>query len=257
MPRAASAANRNSRVALPSPQTSTNGARCSFASTNFLMSAGNDVRAARIEVVAHAVEIHRQQVDRVEGVLLPIGLRLHQQHLLRQTVRRVGLLRIAVPQIFFAKRNRRELRIAADGANCHVLLDTAPTGVLERQGAHLQVVVEETSRVLAIGADAADNRREVNDDVRLDVGVQPLHRRLVGQVVLRLPRRDDVPAAAALELGDDVPAEKAAAAGHDDALRGEITHEPRLPAGARPDRVRAPAYPCHCGGNSSRPPRAC
>ena len=59
-----------------------------------------------IEVVARPVEIHGQQIDRVEAVLGAVGLRLHEELLLRDAVGRVGFLGIAGPQIVFAKRHR-------------------------------------------------------------------------------------------------------------------------------------------------------
>src|SRR6185295_14725429 len=64
-----------------------------------------DMRAGRIEVVTRAVQVRGQQEDRIEAVLLPVTLRLHQHHLLRQSVGRVGLFRITVPQILFAERH--------------------------------------------------------------------------------------------------------------------------------------------------------
>src|SRR5437899_3825689 len=47
---------------------------------------GNHVRLARIERIAWTVEIDRQEIDAVETVLLPIRLRLYQEHLLRKSV---------------------------------------------------------------------------------------------------------------------------------------------------------------------------
>ena len=110
MPSAASSTYRNSREAVPVPQASMWVAPESRASTHFLISAGMTCELRRVEVVARAVQIDRHQVDRIEAVLLPVGLRLHQQHLLGQAVRRVGLLRVAVPQVVLAERHRRELR---------------------------------------------------------------------------------------------------------------------------------------------------
>ena len=45
-----------------------------------------------IEVVARTVEVHRQQEDAVEPVLLAVRLALHEHHLLGEPVGRVGLL---------------------------------------------------------------------------------------------------------------------------------------------------------------------
>src|SRR5712691_4301107 len=57
------------------------------------------VRVVEVDVVARPVEIDGQQVDAVEAVLLAVRLGLHEQHLLRQAVRSVGLLRVAVPEV--------------------------------------------------------------------------------------------------------------------------------------------------------------
>ena len=46
----------------------------------------NDVRRARVNIVARPIQVRRQHVDRVEPVLLAIGLPLNQQPLLREPV---------------------------------------------------------------------------------------------------------------------------------------------------------------------------
>ena len=78
-----------------------------------------------IEVVARPVQVDRQQGDGIEAVLLAVGLGLDEQHFLGQSVRGVGLLRIAVPEFLFLERHRRELGIGADGAEADVFLDAA------------------------------------------------------------------------------------------------------------------------------------
>ena len=72
------------------------------------------VRRLEVEVVARAVEVRRQQEDRVEAVLLAVGLRADEHRLLRDAVRRVRLLRVAVPEVVLVERHRRELRVGAD-----------------------------------------------------------------------------------------------------------------------------------------------
>ena len=57
----------------------------------------DDVTRFGIEVVARPVQIHGQQIDSAESILLTIGLQLHQQRLLRDSIRRVGLLWISIP----------------------------------------------------------------------------------------------------------------------------------------------------------------
>lgn len=72
---------------------------------------GDEIPSAR---PARAVQVHRQEVDPVEAVLLPVGLGLDEQHLLRQAVGRVGLLGVAAPQVVLAERDGGELRVDAD-----------------------------------------------------------------------------------------------------------------------------------------------
>ena len=181
----------------------------------FAYQRGNDVGRGRIEVVVRPVQVHRQQVDRVHAALRAIRLPLHQQHLLGDAVWRVGFFRIAVPEIPLHKRNRRELRIRADRSHADELLHARQSRVLHRQRAHHDVLIEESSRRLAIGADAADDRREMDDDIGLRFLKQPVDVGLVRQIVLRLPDDEDVAAPAPSERVDDVAAEEAAAARHE------------------------------------------
>ncbi len=50
-----------------------------------------------VEVVARSVEVHRQEEDAVETVLLAVRLKLDEERFLCHTVRRVRLLGISVP----------------------------------------------------------------------------------------------------------------------------------------------------------------
>src|SRR5204862_503865 len=88
------------------------------------------VRRPRIEVVLWAVQVHRHRKDRIEIVLLAVRLGLDQQHLLRQPIRRVRLLRVAFPDVFLAEWHRRVLRVGADGPDgdqCLTPSDPPPT----------------------------------------------------------------------------------------------------------------------------------
>ena len=127
------------------------------------------MRRPRVEVVSRPVEIYGQQEDAVEAVLRPVGLRLDEQHLLGQAIGRVRLFRIAVPEIVLMKRDRRELGVGADRAHADEFLDAGKPRLLHQLGAHHEVVEEEATRVGAVGADAADYCREVNDHIRLGI----------------------------------------------------------------------------------------
>jgi hypothetical protein len=95
---------------------------------------------------------------------------------------------------------------------------------------HRHVGVEVAPRIGAVGADAADLRREVHDHVRALDREQPPHRLLLGQVVFD-PARDDHGAGAAVaQQGAHAAAEKSGAAGDQDALAGEAHQS------ARPER---------------------
>ena len=65
---------------------------------------GDDVRGGRVEVVARAVQVHGDEVDDVEAVLLAVRLALDEQHLLGQPVGRVRLLGVAVPEVVLVER---------------------------------------------------------------------------------------------------------------------------------------------------------
>ena len=75
-----------------------------------------------------------------------VRLPLHQQHLLGDAVRGVGLLGVAVPQIALEERHRRQLRIGADRSDADELFDAAPPRVLHRQRTEHDVLEEEAAR---------------------------------------------------------------------------------------------------------------
>src|SRR5439155_20468467 len=126
---------------------------------------GYDVRALGVEIVARAVKVNGQQVDRVETVLRAVRLSLDQQHLLCEPVRRVGLLRVPVPKVFLAKRDGGELRIRADRPDGDELRDAVLPRLLHKFDPHDRVVVKEFPGPRPIGADPADYGSQVDHDV--------------------------------------------------------------------------------------------
>ena len=76
----------------------------------------NDVGGGEPEVVPRVVKVDGEQKDRVEAVLLAIGLGLDEHHLLGQSVRGVGLLMVAVPEIVLTERDGGELGVGANGS---------------------------------------------------------------------------------------------------------------------------------------------
>ena len=173
---------------------------------------GDHVRVRLVEVVARAVEVRRQEVGRVQPVLLAVGLRAHEHRLLRDAVGRVRLLREAVPEVVLAERDGRELRVGADRAGDHELLDLVQPGLLEHVRAHHQVRVPVAAGVGAVRADPADLCGEVEDELGarvLEEARRVVHRR---QVVVAPARCEDL-VSVGLEPLDESRAEEAAAAG--------------------------------------------
>ena len=126
---------------------------------------GHHVRALGVEVIARPVEIHHEQVDRVEPILGTIRLPLDQHHLLGQAVGTVGGLRIAVPQLVLAERHPRVLGIRAHRAHRHELAHAGPVSVLHHQRVQHDVAVEDRPGVGQVEADAADLGGQVQHDV--------------------------------------------------------------------------------------------
>ena len=128
---------------------------------------GNDVGERGIEVVAGSVEVDGQEVHDVEAVLLPIGLALHEQHLLGEAVGGVRFLRVAGPDLVLPERHGRELGVRADRAHGQDLLHTGEAAFLDELDPHHQVVEEERAGIVAVGADASHARGQVQDEVGL------------------------------------------------------------------------------------------
>ena len=190
----------------------------------FLNDGGNGVRCVRIEVVARTIEIHGQQEYCVETILLPIGLRLHKEHLFGEPIWSVRFFWIAVPEIFFFERHWRVFGIGADRSYCHEFLDATLPPVFHHLHAHHQIVVEKHSGICAIRANAADLSGSVNDDIGMCVLVQPPDIFVLNQVVLFLSRNEDFGGRLQLELFHDAGAEKAGPAGDNDALTFPVAH---------------------------------
>src|SRR5262249_55545495 len=108
---------------------------------------------------------HRQQVDRLESVLLSVCLSLDQQHLLRQPIRSVRLFRVTIPKVLLTERNRRELRVGADRANRYKLAHPVLASRLHELHTHHQIIVEELARLLTIDPYPANRSRHMNNDI--------------------------------------------------------------------------------------------
>jgi hypothetical protein len=150
------------------------------------------VRRLEVEVVSRAVEVDRQQVDRVDAVLLAVRLRADEQRLLGDAVGRVRLLRVALPEVFLAERHGRELRVRAHRAEQDELGHPVQPRLLDHVRAHHQVRVPVAAGIRAVRADAADLGREMDHQLRPCVGEQPLRVLPVRQVVVRAAGDDRV-----------------------------------------------------------------
>ena len=132
------------------------------------MIAGMTWLVSLVEVVPRPEEVGRDDEGRIEPVLVSIGLRLHQEHLLREPVGRVRLLRVAAPEILFAEGHLRELGIRADGPHDDELADARPPGLVDQVDPHHGVRVEELARAVSVRSDATHDRCGVDDVVGPD-----------------------------------------------------------------------------------------
>src|SRR5205807_6813544 len=186
---------------------------------------GDDMRYAGIELITRTVQVHRQKKDRAKPKLLAIRLSLDQEHLLGQTVGRVGFLRVSIPQVLLTERDRRVLRVGAHRPDGDELLDLSLPRDLHEVRAHDEIVVEEFAGTLAIRADAPHDRGQVDHDVGSQIGVHLPHRFGHAQVVLLPGRGEYLARAALLELVDHVGADEPGAPGDENpAAPPEIIH---------------------------------
>src|SRR5687767_6698027 len=113
-------------------------------------------------MIARPVEIHRQQENRIQAILLPVCLALNQQRLLGNAIRCGHFFRISVPQVFLTKGDRGELRVRADGAEYNYLFDSVPASSLDEFDPHDGVRVKEKTRIPLVGPDSPYCSRGMN-----------------------------------------------------------------------------------------------
>src|SRR5450759_836317 len=153
---------------------------------------GNYMGCLRIEIIARAVQIDRQKKNRVHAVLRPIGLALHEQGFLGDSVGGIRLLRITIPEGIFAEGHRRELRVGTGGPDHYRLLHIVASGVLQQLDAHNGIIVKEASRITPVCADAPYYRREMEEHFWSGICKEPLYTVLGGQVVIVPPGHEDI-----------------------------------------------------------------
>lgn len=180
----------------------------------------NHVARFGIEVVARSVKIHRQQKDRVVIVLLPVRLRLHQQHLFRQSVGRVRFFGISVPEACFVERHGSEFRITANRTHRDELRDAMLARLFDQVHAHNQVVVKKLAGVFAVRSDASHAARQMQDQRWLLFAIHPDDVFRDGQIARCGAGNVNGFASGRFQFFDDVRPEKTGAAGDDDTLIG-------------------------------------
>ena len=118
-------------------------------------------RILREEIIVRPVEIYGKKIYGIKSILLTVSLRLHQKHFFGQPVGRVGLFRVAVPQVFFPKGDRREFWVGTDGADGYEFLQIDLACPLNELHPHHQVVVKKRTGVFTIGADPTHHRGQI------------------------------------------------------------------------------------------------
>jgi len=118
-----------------------------------------------VKLVAWPVKVGRHEVDDILTVLSAVCLRVYEQRLLGQTVGRVRLLWIPVPERIFAERNWGELGVRADGADHDHLRYLTAARFLDQVGAHQKVRPIQRGGMVSIGADATHACRKVHDQI--------------------------------------------------------------------------------------------
>ena len=98
---------------------------------------------------------------------------------------------------------------------------------MEQVRAHHQVVVEELTGPLAVGADSADDGSQVNDEGRLRVAIHADYVSVFAEVVIAVRWSENRGALLFSELPHDVTAQKAGAAGDQYSLWMPETHTRR------------------------------
>ena len=169
-----------------------------------------------MELVSGAVEVRRDEEGELLAVLRVVDLSMDQQRLLGDAVRGVGLLRVPVPQVVFGERHGGELRVRADGAEQHRLVDAGSAGRLDDVRPHQQVGQVQRRRLRLVEADAADTGGEVDHLRRAVIGEHVGGGAWSGEVVVAAADGDDV-GPGGLQLGDDAAPEEPGASGDDDA----------------------------------------
>ncbi len=116
------------------------------------------------------------------------------------------------------------LGVGADGAGADELGDAVQPGLFHELDAHEGVVVEEAARVGPVGADAAADRGQVDDDVGPGDLEEPADGAAVAEVEVSTAGGEDVGRAVLFQFVAERLAEEASPAGDNDASSLEEAH---------------------------------
>ena len=159
----ASSTYRYSRLADPVPHTSTSPAPLRRASTHFLISAGITWDTLGWNLSPGPYRFVGMRKAKRCPYCAALTWACTSMRLLGDPVRRVGLLRVAVPQVVLGERHGRELGVRAHRAEQHGLADAGGAGRLDHVRAHQQVGEVQRRRLGLVVADPPDPRGEVDD----------------------------------------------------------------------------------------------
>ena len=144
----------------------------------------NDVGDGRVEFVAWPIEIGGHEVNRVLSVLRSVGLHLNKLCEFGNAVRGVCFFGVALPEGVFREGDRRELWVRANRSDHDGLWRVLKMRLIEYVGAHQKVVEVQLGGSFHVGANAADSRGEVNDEIRCRVSEKLANCFAVAQVVV-------------------------------------------------------------------------
>ena len=148
------------------------------------------VRGFGIEIVPRTVQVHGQQKDGIEAVLLSISLGLDGENLLGDSVRGIGFFRVSVPEGIFTEGHARELRIGAHSPDGDEFLHLGLARLLHELDAHDGVVVIELPRIFPIGSDPSHDGCEMNHQSWTGVAQHAHNGFFLAQVVFPRPGRE-------------------------------------------------------------------
>src|SRR6185436_10502806 len=157
----------------------------------------------------------------VEAILISIGLRLSEQSFLGYPIRSVRLFGIPIPQVIFLEWHRRKFGVGADGPNLDELLNLVDPRGLHQLDSHHQILVKESSGILAIGPDAAHNGGQMNNHLRFHFAVEPFDIFAAHEIILVPPHDDDIVASLLAKPRNDSTPQEASAARNADSLSFE------------------------------------